>query len=737
VGVGVHPKPPREADDSYERSRRAAFLRGPSVKRCVQTFELDLKDQFGRLIVEGQMNADRDGSVDTLNEFQQRHLRISCQYVDKLLCEIESILNSSGSKSAFPRYISQVSPASRRTIEDYIARIRAQLIRILDGQDIQREKPDIPDIRAISVILGSVDIAVDELKPKDMRGYGEVPESVALDLNGIVGELRGLVSRLNRYVLEGQGQDLRSRLQRLERTSNELDLLNRIESVVTRRGLVEFRSPIAAILDRVEDKSFEIAVFGRVSSGKSSLLNGILGSDILPVGVTPITAVPTRIRYAPARCIAVWFAERSPQTYEVDQLAEFATEQRNPGNTKHVTRIVLSLPAERLREGVTFVDTPGLGSLATSGAAETLAYLPRCDLGVVLIDGGTTLAPEDLRTIEILQEAAIPVHVLLSKADLLAPSDRERMIAYVKEHISSECGLDLPVHPVSAMANHRAMLDEWFQAEILPLYARAQELKAASLRRKIGALRESVIAALKVSVQREHGGTAHDEQRLRDVEAKLRQATGKIEELRMTVDRELDVLPYAGRRVLGYVAAQMTSGSGEKPASGDTTVRGMVVSTVHDLTSSFHKRLQELAISCETQLRAVASELGFSNLPAEHEFEALVRAEPIFDLPQDIEVPRSKVDSLFGARFASKRLAQHLTDRIGHALDESLATYGGLLRNWVMSVLNQQKRAFDAYADSYRAHVERNLALGTSEASEMEGVAEDLKLLGEGAVAFA
>ncbi|HEX5422092.1 MAG TPA: dynamin family protein [Candidatus Acidoferrales bacterium] len=683
------------------------------------------------------MNADRGGSAEALNEFQQRHLRVSCQYVDKLLSEIESILNSSVSKSAFPRYISQVSPASRRTIEDYIARIRAQLVRILDAQHIQREKPDIPDVRAISVNLGAIDIAVDELKPKDMRGYGEVPEPVALDLNGIVGELHGLVSRLTRYVSEGQGQDLRARLQRLEHTSNEFDLLNRIEGVVTKRGLVEFRSPIAAIVDRIEDRSFEIAVFGRVSSGKSSLLNGILASDILPVGVTPITAVPTRIRYALSRSITVWFAEHPPQTYEAGQLAEFATEQRNPGNTKHVMRIVLSLPAERLREGVTFVDTPGLGSLATSGAAETLAYLPRCDLGVVLIDGGTTLAPEDLRTIEMLQEAAIPVHVLLSKADLLAPSDRERMIVYVKEHISAECRLDLPVHPMSAMTSHRAMLDEWFQAEILPLYVRAQELKAASLRRKIGGLRESVVAALKVSVRREHGESAHDEKRLRDVEARLRQATGKIEELRMTVDRELDVLPYAGRQILDYVAAQMTSASGARPASSDTAVRGVVVNAVHDLTSSFHKRLHELAVSCATELRTVSGELGLSNKPAENEFEALVRAEPIFDLSEAIEVAPSKIDSLFGARFATKRMAQHLTEKIGPALDRSLATYGGLLRSWVTSVLNQLKRAFDDYADSYRAHVERNLATGNLATGEVEGVVEDLKLLGEGAVAFA
>ena len=53
-----------------------------------------------------------------------------------------------------------------------------------------------------------------------------------------------------------------------------------------------------------------------------------------------------------------------------------------------MTRIVVELPSRGCRDGVVLVDTPGLGSLATSGAAETLAYLPRCDLGVVLIDGG-------------------------------------------------------------------------------------------------------------------------------------------------------------------------------------------------------------------------------------------------------------------------------------------------------------------------------------------------------------
>ena len=151
------------------------------------------------------------------------------------------------------------------------------------------------------------------------------------------------------------------------------------------------------------------------------------------MGVNPITAVPTRLAYGTEPRATAWFADRKPEQFDIERLAEFVTEQHNPANIQHVTRIVVELPARRLREGVVYVDTPGLGSLATSGAAETKAYLPRCDLGVVLIDAGSTLTQDDLATVQTLYDAGIPASVLLSKADLLAPADRDRALQYVAE----------------------------------------------------------------------------------------------------------------------------------------------------------------------------------------------------------------------------------------------------------------------------------------------------------------
>jgi len=493
-------------------------------------------------------------SANSLNSNHERRLSVTCRYIDKLLADMESILNVSSSKLAFPQYTPDLTSAQRRVVEDFISRIRAQLIRVLDGQNIERPPADIPVARSLHSTLTFVDIAVEELKPEYMRGYGEIPPAAAVELNGIAGELQGLVRQLDQYLMRGAGENLQQRLEKLEQTGDELPLLKKLETIITEHGLVEFRSTLSVILDRLEDNSFEIAIFGRVSSGKSSLLNVILGTDVLPVGVTPITAVPTRLAYGESPSVNVWFAIRSPERYEISRLPEFVAEQLNPGNEKHVTRIVVHLASPRLRDGITFVDTPGLGSLATRGAAETLAYLPRCDLGVVLIDAGSTLTPDDLQTIQILYNAAIPAAVLLSKADLLTVQDRSRVIEYVKDHIRKELNLDLTVHAVSVVRESKELLTRWFEEDIAPLYNQRQELKVRSIRRKLGGLRQSVEIALRGRLRRKDQIPLKRIEQLRVVEGELRQASGRLEEIKKTARRLADEVEYASSRKILRIA---------------------------------------------------------------------------------------------------------------------------------------------------------------------------------------
>jgi GTP-binding protein EngB required for normal cell division len=583
-------------------------------------------------------------------------------------------------------------------------------------------------------MLGTIDIAVEELKPHYMHGFGDLPVAAATELNGIVGELRGLVSKLDRYLQEGVGEDLKLRLQRLEQKSNDLELLSRLEQVVGDRGLVEFRSTIASILDRAEDKTFEITVFGRVSSGKSSLLNAILETDVLPVGVTPITAVPTRITYGVKPSIRVSFAEAPSRTMEVTRLPEFATEQQNPGNTKRVTRIIVTLPAADLQDGVSFVDTPGLGSLATSGAAETLAYLPKCDLGVVLIDAGSTLTTEDLQTLLTLQQAAVPANVLLSKADLLGSDDREKIIEYVRQHIRSECNLELHVHPVSVLPSHKNLLTRWFEEQIHPLYGRSQELRLSSIQRKIGALRESVISALEIRLERSKKPTIDTADQVRAVEARLRRATGLIEETRSAWEKEIEGFPNDLSEAFYAMAAGLIQAWSERPAEVILTNK-IIDASILEFAQRRVKKLQDsleaLALQLRDDLKTSAADLSVADMPSDDEFQSVIRGTPVFDPgANSARVFRPQIALIFGKQYAERRLARRLFNQLGEPVYKTLSIYSGVLKEWLRLLTSQLERRFETYAERYRAQAERSLGGAGLTPDEVHAIQENLRVLG-------
>lgn len=296
-----------------------------------------------------------------LNENHVRHIVTTFRYVDGLLARAENIMASAGVPSPFQEYGDDTTPIQRKVTHDYVARLREMMSRHLEELHIPRPAPVSGALWAARNAVTFANIALAEMESQRMGGYGRLSGAAAERIDAIVAELRAAVETLDDYLAHSDGADLQARLQRLEKTSDEVPLLRELERIITAHGLVEFRNAITMLLERMENGAFEIGVFGRVSSGKSSLLNHLLGGDYLPAGVTPVTAVPTRITFGPRPQVFVEFADSRPQVVDLPALAEFATEQRNPGNAKHVSRIRVEAPAATLREGITCRGHAGTG----------------------------------------------------------------------------------------------------------------------------------------------------------------------------------------------------------------------------------------------------------------------------------------------------------------------------------------------------------------------------------------
>lgn len=641
-----------------------------------------------------------------LSESHRIALVARWQEIDRLMSEVESVLAFSASNSVFPKYKSEVNPVQARVIRDYVANIRAAILESAKALGIELPPANLQPVHSMRVDLIFAEVAAEECTPERLRGYGELSGPAITQLRGMVEQMKSSIRKLMGYLSETA--DLSTRLDRLNRADNDAALLQRIISIVDRHGMVEFRPAISSILERLETNAFEIAVFGRVSSGKSSLLNHILETDVLPVGVTPVTAVPTRIAFGPKPLFKVTFTSGREDSLPLERLPEFVTEDQNRGNEKRITRLVVEIPSPRLRDGIVFVDTPGLGSLATAGAAETRAYLPRCDFGVVLIDAASTLTEEDLGTIRMLIEAGAPASALLSKADLIGPVDRERAIAYTRRQIREALGVDLPVRAVSVVAGEAALLESWFTEDLAPLYQRHSELAAESIQRKIGVLRESIESALNSIADKDPASLRPGQQAVARASSRLREATGAFERASRACFDSLDRLRGSRDVIISRLAREVIETPQEFGAERDgNRARLAVIRIAAGCISPVPGILADLAVSSAAALVDCAHDLRMSSAPAPGELTSAIREMPLMDLGTTEVHPRTGFLGNLSKAFALRGLERSLDEQIGAELERALSAYTGVLQNWLRTTLGDIRERFDSYAESYRAAIAR------------------------------
>jgi len=672
------------------------------------------------------------GSGDSLNPSQLRHLRTTCEYADRLLREIESILSVSDCKSTFPSYKEDISPAQARVVHHYIGRIRAHMLRVLESHGILPPVPQTGAAHAIRVTVSFADVAFEECRPQYMRGYGEVPESAIPELNGLVDEIQGLLSKLDAFLAQGPGWDLAQRLKDLELTG-DVTQVKVVEDIISRHGLVEFRHLLSGIVDRLEGEPFEIAFFGKVSSGKSSLLNAIVQSQVLPVGVTPITSVPTRLTYGVRPKGNVWFAGFSGEEVAIEELAEYVTEQQNPGNFKSVTRVVVELPSPRLRQGIVLVDTPGVGSVAGSLAVETISYLPRCDLGCVLVDASSALSPEDLEIVRILYGAGIPASVVLSKADLLTPREQNQSRQYVADQVSSQLGVELPVQIVSVREGYAALIADWFEREILPVYDRHMEMSKQALRRKIGALTENIRVALQSRL--DHSGQARELQtsRMRKAEADLHQTAGRFSEIRARCEDLAGEIGGRGESALREAAVLLVERCLGRQWQQEAA-HGLFVQVLQrhalERCSIIMNILRAFAGETDTVLGEAAVALRLGQTPGDAEIAGVLKEMPTLDVGGfKLEVRPNNFLLRLGKALARRSLERKLRRQVGEQVALAFSVHGRIVKNWSVEKLGEMKRRFDSYADTYCALFARFSGAEPRNGSARETIHRDLEML--------
>lgn len=207
----------------------------------------------------------------------------------------------------------------------------------------------------------------------------------------------------------------------------------------------EWQKRFRDLFARLADDRFNLVFIGRFSRGKSSLMNAMIGRPCLPVGVVPLTSVITTVSYG-SKDNAVLRFRGSALTQEIPiaALAQYVTQQGNPGNMKRIEVAEVQVRADVLRRGLQFVDTPGLGSAIAENTRTTESFLREADAFLVVTSFESPLSEEEIRILRKVAPSARKIFVAINKQDLVKPEERDDVAAFVRGQLAAIFGENAP-----------------------------------------------------------------------------------------------------------------------------------------------------------------------------------------------------------------------------------------------------------------------------------------------------
>ncbi|HBZ55112.1 MAG TPA: dynamin [Syntrophobacteraceae bacterium] len=306
--------------------------------------------------------------------------------------------------------------------------------------------------------------------------------------------------------------------------------------------------------ERLTGNLFNLVVVGQFKRGKTCLINALLGVDLLPVAVVPLTSIVTILTYGETLRIEVIYNDGRTGLIRPEELTHYVTEMGNPRNTRGVREVVVQYPSAYLKEGVRLVDTPGVGSAYRHNTDVAYQYLPKSDAALFLLSVEQPASQAELDFLGDVHQYADRIFFLLNKIDYLSGQELEQSIEFSRQVIREVMQTNVKLFPISAkLALEGQLTDNQGLLEQSRLPAFAELLTQFLVREKGTILLSSVIGHLsrlvsqvrcRLELESKALGTSLDELRVHITafDRKRQEIVGDQRKLRLLLDDETNRL---------------------------------------------------------------------------------------------------------------------------------------------------------------------------------------------------
>lgn len=207
---------------------------------------------------------------------------------------------------------------------------------------------------------------------------------------------------------------------------------------------------LAMVREQLITNSFNLVILGQFKRGKTTLINSLIGKEILPSSVVPLTSIVTILKFGKEIRCTIFMEDGSQKKISVEELSCYVTEKENPRNIRGVRCAFIEYPSPSLEKGMLLVDTPGVGSTFLHNTETTYEFLDHLDAALFLMSADVPISQAEKELLDTIKDSTQKIFFVLNKIDNLTAEEIKEISQFNKQ-VLEEMGFTVhKIWPISA-----------------------------------------------------------------------------------------------------------------------------------------------------------------------------------------------------------------------------------------------------------------------------------------------
>lgn len=205
-------------------------------------------------------------------------------------------------------------------------------------------------------------------------------------------------------------------------------------------NLAEQNAKMNQLEEQIREHRFSVGIMGEFRRGKSTVINALLGENVMPSDIRPCSATLNRVTYGDTKKAVINMKDGKSERIPIEELPRYVTKlEEYEDMAADVEEATVYYPSPFCKDGVDIIDTPGLNDDERMDKVSN-EVVPKLDVLVMTLVPDSPFSISEARFVRdtLLTSDLSRMIFLVNKIDMVDEDERETLLAEIRKRIQEK-----------------------------------------------------------------------------------------------------------------------------------------------------------------------------------------------------------------------------------------------------------------------------------------------------------